>query len=258
MICRKDGVYVDHGEGRVDVEIQAHNLRPVHLARIALVDLACTTKDGNLLPALGRFDDHGRDPAFSASSYHVDRRPSIAINKLLGIGEEYRNGVVIGRKQVELLDDLSPIEATVLSNINLSNDEIAEKLSLEESTVRTHIHDIYNKYGSKLSPKDMVFTAIAGDLLRLNPQQNDEIKEKCLDKPLSPSEDVVFRLKANGYTYDEIASKISRKISTVRTHLHNAYLKLNGSHLRENILIAHLNGMDLSEPKITITQAGNK
>lgn len=255
MICKKEDVYVEASEGRVDVEIQTAVLRPIHLARIALVDLACTTKDGNLQPVLGRYDDYGKTSAFGGSIRRRDRRPSIAQYKLLGLGEEYRNGVVLKKEHLELLDILGPMEENVLAHSHLSNEAIAKELAVTESTIRTHLHNINNKYGDdQLSPKDTLFTAIGGDLLRLNPIEEEAIKDKYLG-PLSPAEDVAFCLAANGLTYKQTADILRKSITTVRSQLHNAYVKLGGSHIRENVLIAHLNGIDLSMPSFTTEEA---
>jgi putative nucleotidyltransferase with HDIG domain len=56
--------------------------------------------------------------------------------------------------------------------------------------------------------------------------------------PLSKAELVALRSLAHGYTYKELAAKLGRSTSTIRTQLHNAYKKLGVHDRAQAVLLA--------------------
>jgi DNA-binding CsgD family transcriptional regulator len=55
----------------------------------------------------------------------------------------------------------------------------------------------------------------------------DRGDEKRSLEVLSPRESEIIKLVAKGYIYKEIADQLGIGVETVRTHLHNVYLKLH-------------------------------
>ena len=67
-------------------------------------------------------------------------------------------------------------------------------------------------------------SAIARRVIQTFQDRGDE--KRALDK-LSPRESEIIGLVAQGYTYKEIGDQLDIGVETVRTHLHNVYLKLH-------------------------------
>jgi DNA-binding NarL/FixJ family response regulator len=60
--------------------------------------------------------------------------------------------------------------------------------------------------------------------------------------PLSKAELVALRGLAGGHTYKELASKLGRSTSTIRTQLHNSYKKLGVRDRAQAVLLASERG----------------
>ena len=67
-------------------------------------------------------------------------------------------------------------------------------------------------------------SAIARRVIQTFQERGDE--KRALEK-LSPRESEIIELVAQGYTYKEIADQLDIGVETVRTHLHNVYVKLH-------------------------------
>ena len=67
-------------------------------------------------------------------------------------------------------------------------------------------------------------SAIARRVIQTFQERGDE--KRALDK-LSPRESEIIELVAQGYIYKEIGDQLDIGVETVRTHLHNVYLKLH-------------------------------
>jgi DNA-binding NarL/FixJ family response regulator len=60
--------------------------------------------------------------------------------------------------------------------------------------------------------------------------------------PLSVREIDALRGLAEGKVYKQIASELSLSVSTIRTHLHNVYRKIDAVDRAQAVLIAHDRG----------------
>ncbi len=67
-------------------------------------------------------------------------------------------------------------------------------------------------------------------------------RRDAVPSPLSIRETEVLRLLAEGLVYKQIAGRLGLATSTVRTHLHNIYLKLGAVDRAQAVLIAVRNG----------------
>jgi DNA-binding NarL/FixJ family response regulator len=72
---------------------------------------------------------------------------------------------------------------------------------------------------------------------------NQTSRRRGLDPcPLTPSELAVVRLLGEGMVYKQIAQELDRSLSTIRTHLHNAYKKLGVYDRAQAVLMASRQG----------------
>jgi DNA-binding CsgD family transcriptional regulator len=67
--------------------------------------------------------------------------------------------------------------------------------------------------------------------------------------PLTRSELEIVSLLAAGKTYKQIAYELDRKVSTIRTHLYNAYKKLGTADRAQAVLLATKHGWLVKRPE---------
>lgn len=127
---------------------------------------------------------------------------------------------------------------------------IADKLSIAENTVRTHVQNIYKKLGvhsreeltALFEPMEGTTAICAGifsgkgalpmeesdtPLAGKRRSMNEAISSLAQAHGLTLREQEVFALLARGYRHKEIARKLVVSSSTVHTHVTNVYAKLN-------------------------------
>ena len=70
------------------------------------------------------------------------------------------------------------------------------------------------------------------------PEAGEEIRRPSEPSPLTPAETRALRGLAEGKVYKQIAADLGISVSTVRTHLHNAYRKLGAADRAQAVLLA--------------------
>lgn len=85
---------------------------------------------------------------------------------------------------------------------------------------------------------------VTADNVTLLPEEGDRLNHIALSHhcPLSDRELDTLRCLAEGMVYKQIATEMCVSISTVRTHLHNIYGKIDVSDRAQAVLMAWGNG----------------
>ena len=91
---------------------------------------------------------------------------------------------------------------------------------------QAHGDPVDRKLMLKLAVTSGLSVAALRDAMFDLPHATGSQRRRALASPLSPRETIVLRGLAQGKLYKEIASELGLSTSTVRTHLHNAYAKL--------------------------------
>src|SRR6202035_4757554 len=91
---------------------------------------------------------------------------------------------------------------------------------------QAHGDPVDRKLMLKLAVTSGLSVAALRDAMFDLPPATGSQRRRALASPLSPRETIVLRGLAQGKLYKEIASELGLSTSTVRTHLHNAYAKL--------------------------------
>lgn len=143
---------------------------------------------------------------------------------------------------------LNKSEAKVFGMVFKTNAEIATELTITESTVRTHKHNIYKRFGLKK----------AVELARFMDENGlvdwDTLPEKMsLDGLSSTERELVKRFC--GSTYKEAALALNKSVATIRTHWHNTYAKTKTVNRVQLALLAIRKGLIEPEPIEEVKEA---
>jgi putative nucleotidyltransferase with HDIG domain len=115
----------------------------------------------------------------------------------------------------------------------------------------------HHAQGAPIAPAELIRTAgIVGigavrlrELMRELPYGENTRRRSMDSCPLTRSELEVVNLLAEGKTYKQIAYELDRKVSTIRTHLYNAYKKLGTADRAQAVLLATKHGWLAKRPE---------
>lgn len=139
----------------------------------------------------------------------------------------------------EVLSMFSDSEKKVLAMINRDSSDIGAELGMESSTARTHVHNMMNKTGLDRSS----LAILSYEIGYLDFDEETEASVEQDPKPsLSKRERQCVALVAGGMHYEDIATELTLSMPTVRTHLHNSYVKLSAKNAATASLSAYVNG----------------
>lgn len=138
-------------------------------------------------------------------------------------------------ENIDLKELFLDSELAVLRLLHLDNKEIAQELSIDESTIRTHMNSMKKK--SHLSECELMFTAYKTGYLDMGEGEIEKLQKPAREMTIAQRK--AFSLKVSGKSNEEIGTEMGIATSTARTHLYGAYRRLGGgSTLRKQALIA--------------------
>ncbi len=120
----------------------------------------------------------------------------------------------------------------------------------EAAIVRLADMVAHHAHGESVSPSEMVASAAAVGLKRADlrgllydaPNVGITRRHRVDPSPLTARESAVLACLSKGMLYKQIALEMSLSVSTVRTHLHNIYVKLGAVDRAQAVLIATRRG----------------
>lgn len=241
-ICKVEGIQLLAGQDTVRLVMPRGDLSPTQLSRVAMVDFAY---DEKVDPQLDKFNVMTRIVGEIASRGRL--KSSIAFDPQKDLLLAATEGKSSHPIHVEKLSELTEFETEVLANIHLSNEQIAEKFSIAEVTVRTHVINIYKKVSPNI--RDLILVSLGSGLSTITQSQIREYRDVG-KKDLSPREQEVFSYLANNMTNHDMADDLGLSLSTVKTHINHIYQKLGvvDKGKKQCLLAAHFNGINIDIP----------
>lgn len=241
-ICKVEGIQLLAGQDSVKLIMPRGDLSPTQLRRVAMVDFAY---DDKVDPELDKFSVMTKIVGEIASRGRL--KSSIAFDPQKDLLLAATEGRSTYPAYIEKLSELTEFETEVLANIHLPTQQIAEKFSIAEVTVRTHFTNIYKKISP--SVRDLILLSIGSGLSTITQSEIREYREGK-KKDLSPREQDVFSYLANNMSNQDMVEGLGLSLSTVKTHINHIYQKLGvvDKGKRRCLLAAHLNGINIDIP----------
>lgn len=135
---------------------------------------------------------------------------------------------------------MTPSQEELVSLLHLTDDEIANKIGIKQTSVRNKVRDL-RKNNNGISINEVAIWALVSGKSAITVEEVQALKAKQKG-PLSPgmSEALSQRLRTSNYF--EIADTLQLPKTTVDQRIQRSYKLLGGRTPRENLIIAYLNG----------------
>lgn len=244
IICRQEGIKLSIEDEQIRLNTLGSNVYTKELARVAMVDFAVQPSrfGPERLETMARIIGNVSN---KSKLNEILPKPFVLLDKSQKSKHLNVEGLTnADQETLGVVSKLWPRERQVLANIHLPLETIAGGLSATDSTVRTHIHNMSKKLGTK-NIRDLLLLSIQSGISTITEEHVAELRAKDISE-FTSREDDVFSCLVNGFEYKEIARHLGLSTSTVRTHMHHVYGKLEVDNKKDAILTALFNNIDIA------------
>lgn len=128
---------------------------------------------------------------------------------------------------------LAILEKTVLSLAMYPSGAIAQRLAIPTSSVERTLRRIQEKLGSFSRTGALLRAIVAGEIDTIPFLVSEVVSERIL----TPRQAQLLSLAAQGLGNKQIAEATSTELSTVKNHLHSAFMKLGVTNRTQAVLV---------------------
>lgn len=134
---------------------------------------------------------------------------------------------------------MTPAQRELARYLHLTNEEIAERIGLQRTTVRAMMRDIRNN--TSLTIEQLAIWCLKNGHLDATEDEVNTLKAKQ-KRPLSAEAQAALTIRMQTANYQTIGDRLNITSVAAGARIHRAFKALGGESPRENLIIAYLNG----------------